>query len=76
MFKLHFLEKIIKRNVLNHTIDFKSFVQQKHVPFCESTHSLGELDEKPNHTKISNSCILKERVAKQRTHFFNHLAKN
>jgi hypothetical protein len=55
MFKLQFLKKVIKRNVLSHRIDFKYFVQQNHVPFCESTYSLGEFDEKPNHTKISNS---------------------
>jgi hypothetical protein len=40
-------------NAYNHTIDLKKFVQQKHVPFY--TCSLGELDEKPNHTKISKS---------------------
>jgi hypothetical protein len=36
---------------------------------------LGELDEKPNHTKISSFEILKEMFAKQSIHFFNHLAK-
>ncbi len=51
MFKLHFFNKVIKKNVSNHIIDFKSFVLQKHVPFCESTHSLSK---KQNHTKISN----------------------
>jgi hypothetical protein len=33
----------------------KLFVQQKHVPFYENTCSLSELDENPNHTKISKS---------------------
>jgi hypothetical protein len=28
-------------------------VQQKHAPFYENTCSLNELDEKPNHSKIS-----------------------
>jgi len=37
---------------------------------------LDELDEKPNHTKISNFKILKERVARQRIHLENHLIKN
>jgi hypothetical protein len=36
---------------------------------------LGELDEKPNHRKISKLNFLQENVAKQRTHFLNHLAK-
>jgi hypothetical protein len=31
------------------------FVQQKNAPFYENTCSLDELDEKPNHTKISKS---------------------
>jgi len=30
-------------------IDFKLFVQEKHVLFKASTCSLGELDEKTNH---------------------------
>jgi len=58
-----------------HTIDFKLFVQQKHAPFYENTCSLAELDEKPNQKKIQNLEILQERVAKQRTHFLNHLIK-
>jgi len=39
----------------SHKIDFNFFVQQKHPPLYESTCSLYELDEKPNHTKISKS---------------------
>ncbi len=35
--------------------DFNFFVQQKHGPFYESTCSLDELDEKPNHSKFSKS---------------------
>jgi hypothetical protein len=54
MLKLHF-KKVIKKNAYNHTIDFKLSTQQKLVPFYENTCSLGELDEKPNHTKISKS---------------------
>jgi hypothetical protein len=54
MFKLHF-KKVIKRNAYNHIIDFKLSIQQKLVPFYKNTCSLGELDEKPNHTKISKS---------------------
>ncbi len=34
-------------------IDFKLFVQEKHVLFKASMCSLGELDEKKNHIKIS-----------------------
>jgi hypothetical protein len=34
---------------------FQIFVQQKHAPFYESTCSLDELDEKPNHTKTKIS---------------------
>jgi hypothetical protein len=40
-------------NAYNHTIELNFFVQQKHVPFYENTCSLGELDERLNHTKIS-----------------------
>jgi hypothetical protein len=36
---------------------------------------LGEFDGKPNHIKISSLEILKEKVVRQRTDFFNHLAK-
>jgi hypothetical protein len=57
--KLHFFKKGIKRNAQNHIIDFKFFLQQKHAPFYESTCSLDELDEKPNHTKISKFKIFK-----------------
>ncbi len=35
-------------------IDFKLFLQQKHIPFYENTCSLGEFDEKPNYTKKLN----------------------
>ncbi len=51
-------------------IDFKKIVEQKHVSFFESTCSLGELDEKPNHTKISNSWNVEIKDS-----FFHHLAK-
>ncbi len=53
--KLHFLKKIIKRNSQSHTIDFQKIAQQKHVYFYGSTCSLGELNEKPNHIKLSKS---------------------
>ncbi len=36
-------------------IDFKKFVQEKHVLFKASMYSLGELDEKTNHIKISKA---------------------
>jgi hypothetical protein len=36
---------------------------------------LDELDEKPNHSKISSLEILKERALRRRTHFENHLIK-
>jgi hypothetical protein len=36
-------------------IDFKLFVQEKHVLFKASMCSLGELDEKTNHIKISKA---------------------
>jgi hypothetical protein len=39
----------------SHIIDFNFFIQQKDVPFYENTCSLGELDEKLNHTKNSKS---------------------
>jgi hypothetical protein len=36
---------------------------------------LDELDEKPNHTTMSNLENLKARVTRQRTLYFNHLTK-
>jgi hypothetical protein len=36
-------------------IDFKLFVQEKHVLFKASMCSFGELDEKTNHIKISKA---------------------
>jgi hypothetical protein len=53
-----------------------NFFYNKNIPlFIKSTCSLDELDKKPNHTKISKFKILKEKVARQKTHFFYHLAK-
>jgi len=49
----------------NHTIDLKLFVQRKHVPFYESTCSLGELNEKPNHTKISKFYNFEKKDSKE-----------
>jgi hypothetical protein len=50
-------------------------MQQKHAPLYESICSLDELDEKSNHLNFQTFEILKERVARQRTHFLNHLIK-
>jgi len=36
-------------------IDFKLFVQEKHVLFEANMSSLGEFDEKTNHIKISKA---------------------
>ncbi len=36
-------------------IDFKHFVQEKHILFKASMCSLGELDEKTSHIKISKA---------------------
>ncbi len=36
-------------------IDFKKIVQEKHVLFKANMYSLGELDEKANHIKISKA---------------------
>jgi hypothetical protein len=36
---------------------------------------LNELDEKPNHTKISKFLNFEGKVTRQRIHFFNHLMK-
>jgi hypothetical protein len=38
-------------------------------PSYESTCSLDELDEKPNHSTIQSLEILKKRVARQRIHY-------
>jgi hypothetical protein len=43
---------------------------KKHAPFYESTCSLDELDEKPNHTKISKSCNFEWKGYKANDSFF------
>jgi hypothetical protein len=47
----------------------KLFVQQKHAPFYESTCSLDELDEKPNHSKISKSWNFEGKGCKAKNSF-------
>ncbi len=53
----------------------KLFVQQKYAPFYESTCSLDELDEKPNHSKISKSWNFEGKGCKAKNSFKNHLTK-
>ncbi len=71
VFKVHFF-KNNKKEGINHTIDFKFFVQQKHAPFYESTCSLDELDVNQIIQKFQSFEILKERATRQRIHFLNH----
>jgi hypothetical protein len=53
-----------------------NFLYNKNMPpFYESTCSLDQLDKKPNHTKCQSLKILKEKTARQRAHFLNHLTK-
>jgi hypothetical protein len=59
----------------DNTIDFKIFVQQKFVPFYEAHVQWMNLMKNQIIQKLQSLEILKERVGKQRTHFFNHLAK-
>jgi hypothetical protein len=51
------------------------FCTKKHAPFYESTCSLDELDEKPNHVKISKSLIFEGKDCKANNSFLNHLTK-
>jgi hypothetical protein len=50
-------------------------VQQKHAPFYESTCSLDELDEKPNHSKISKSSNFDKKGYKAKDSFFKPFDK-
>jgi len=52
---LNFIFLVIKGNVKIMQIHFKLLVQEKHVLFKASMCSLGELDEKKNHIKISKA---------------------
>jgi hypothetical protein len=54
MSEVHFFKSKQKEGVKSYNW-FQIFVQQKNAPFYESTCSLNELDEKPNHSKISKS---------------------
>jgi hypothetical protein len=74
--KLHIKEKIIKRNAYNHIIDFKFFIQQKHVPIYENTFSLGEFNKNQIIQKIQSLEILKERVTRQKNNFSTIWHKN
>ncbi len=51
---------VIHDECLHLAIDFKLFVQEKHVAFFVSTCSLGELDEKTNYIKILNQKAIRE----------------
>jgi hypothetical protein len=62
MFQLHFF--------LNHIIDFKNFVQQKHVPFYESVHRV-DLMKNQIMQKFQSFEIWKERAKNQRIHFLS-----
>jgi hypothetical protein len=68
MFKLHFFKKNLKECVKSSNW-FQTFCTTKHALFYESTCSLDELDEKPNHTKISKFWNFERKGSKQRTHF-------
>ncbi len=52
-------------------IDFKLFVQEKHVLFKASMCSLGELDEKTNHIKISKAWNFEPNGCKGKDSFVN-----
>jgi len=48
----------------------KKLYNKKHAPFYESTCSLNELDEKPNHIKISKSWNFEGKHYKAKYSFF------
>jgi hypothetical protein len=54
-------------NVIQLILNF--ILQQKHAPFYESTCSLDELDEKPNHKKISKSLTFERKGYKAKDSF-------
>jgi hypothetical protein len=53
----------------------KKKLQQKHAPFYESTCSLNELDEKPNHTKISKFWNCEKKLYKAKGSFLKPFDK-
>jgi hypothetical protein len=74
VFKIIF-KKIIKREALNHIIDFKKIIQQKRAPFYENTCSFDELDEKPNHSKFSKFGNFEKKGCKAKNSFFKPFDK-
>ncbi len=54
---------------------FQTFCTTKACPFYESTCSLDELDEKPNHTKISKSWNFEKKGCKAKDSFFKPFDK-
>ncbi len=50
-------------------IGFKLFLQEKHVLFKSTMCSLGELDEKANHIKISKAWNFKPNGCKEKDSF-------
>ncbi len=58
---------------LHLVIDFKLFVQEKHVSFYASTCSLGELDEKTNSIKNLKAWNFEPKGYKRNDFFFGHL---
>jgi hypothetical protein len=67
VFQLHFF--------LNHIIDFKKIVQQKHIPFMKVHVHWVDLMKNQIIKKFQSLEILKERATNQKDSFFNHLAK-
>jgi hypothetical protein len=74
VFKVHFLLSN-KKESINHTIDFKKIIQQKHAPFYESKCSLDGLDKKPNHTKNSKFSNFEGKGYKAKDSFFKPFDK-
>jgi hypothetical protein len=62
-------------NVQNRTINFKPFVQQNMSPSMKVDVHWVNLMKSLIIEKFQNLIFLQENVAKQRTHFLNHLAK-
>jgi len=71
---LTILITIIKKSVINNAIEFKKKLLEKNVSLSAITCSLGQLDEKINHTKISKSSNFEVMVCKGNDSFIQSFA--
>jgi hypothetical protein len=75
MFKLHLFFKKNKMEWIKSYNWFQTFCTTKTCNFYKSTHSLDELDEKPNYTKNPKSWNFEGKNSKENDLFFKPLNK-